>query len=147
METKVKITPTIKNAIIQAIEANGGQSALERKTGVSQRNLSKYISEQTESITSAIWSQLEPALRPYLPGDVINAGVIGSGRIYGPVIGKAGSVVQRHAGASPEELAACRASARAGALDEVLDAVMESDIDDAAKIRFYGILKQLKKGE
>lgn len=143
METKVKITPTIKNAIIQAIEANGGQSALERKTGVSQRNLSKYISEQTESITSAIWSQLEPALRPYLPHESVTAGVIGAGRNYGPVIGKAGSVVQRHAGASPEELAACRAAT----LGEVLDAVMESDIDDAAKIRFYGILKQLKKGE
>lgn len=144
---KIPVTKEILKAMQEASEAYGSQNELSKQCGVNHTTVNNIMNNGTKSITSAIWEKLEPALRPYLPGDVINAGVIGSGRIYGPVIGKAGSVVQRHAGASPEELAACRASARAGALDEVLDAVMESDIDDAAKIRFYGILKQLKKGE
>ncbi|MBS1369487.1 MAG: hypothetical protein HPZ91_05960 [Lentisphaeria bacterium] len=140
METKVKITREIKEAIIRAIEASGGQSALERKTGVKQNNLSKYISDKADSITSAVWDKLEPALRPYLPGDIINAGnVSGNGRINGPVIGKAGQVI--HHAARADELITCRAEA----YDKVLDAVMESDIDDAAKIKFYSIIKKLKQ--
>lgn len=68
---------------MQAIEESGSQSALERKTGVKQNNISKYISGQTDSITLAIWEKLSPTLRPFLTGDVINTGVIGNGRIYG----------------------------------------------------------------
>lgn len=143
----IEITKEIQNALQRLIDDYGSILEIERKTHISNATIGKYRTGEIKRINPRTWAVLEPHLRPYLPGDVVNAGVIGSGRIYGPVIGKAGSVVQRHAGASPEELAACRASARAGALDEVLDAVMESDIDDAAKIRFYGILKQLKKGE
>ncbi|WP_277202222.1 hypothetical protein [Victivallis vadensis] len=138
---KIPVTKEILKAMQEASEAYGSQNELSKQCGVNHTTVNNIMNNGTKSITSAIWEKLEPALRPYLPGDVVNAGVIGSGRIYGPVIGKAGSVVQRHAGASPEELAANRSAT----LDEVLDAVMESDIDDAAKIRFYGILKQLKQ--
>lgn len=139
----IEITKEIQNALQRLIDDYGSILEIERKTHISNATIGKYRTGEIKRINPRTWAVLEPHLRPYLPGDVVNAGVIGSGRIYGPVIGKAGSVVQRHAGASPEELAANRSAT----LDEVLDAVMESDIDDAAKIRFYGILKQLKKGE
>lgn len=141
----VKVTKEIQNAIRCLIDNCGSALEVERKTKISNVSIGRYLSADPPRMNDSTWAVLEPYLRPYLPHESVTAGVIGSGRNYGPVIGNAESVVHRTVGATPEELAACRASARAGALDEVLDAVMESDIDDAAKIRFYGILKQLKQ--
>lgn len=63
---------------MQAVEDNGGQSALERKTGVSQKNLSKYISDKADAITAAIWEKLEPTLRPYLKNNGLISGEVNS---------------------------------------------------------------------
>lgn len=139
----IVITKDILSALHQAVEQLGTLEQLSKKTGIAKSSLSRYVSGFTTNINDTTWKALEPYLRPYLPHESVTAGVIGAGRNYGPVIGNAGSVIHRTVGATPEELAACRAAT----LGEVLDAVMESDIDDAAKIRFYGILKQLKKGE
>ena len=137
----VKVTKEIQNAIRCLIDNCGSALEVERNTKMSNVSIGRYLSADPPRMNDSTWAVLEPYLRPYLPHESVTAGVIGSGRNYGPVIGNAGSVIHRPVGATPEELAANRSAT----LDEVLDAVMESDIDDAAKIRFYGILKQLKQ--
>lgn len=139
----IEITKEIRDSIQQLIEACGSILEVERKTGIKNQTIGKYRTGEIKRINPRTWAVLEPYLRPYLPRESVTAGVIGAGRNYGPVIGNAGSVIHRTVGATPQELAANRSAT----LDEVLDAVMESDIDDAAKIKFYSILKQLKKGE
>lgn len=64
----MKITREIRNAIVRAVEEAGGQSALERISGVSQRNLSRYISG-IDSMSARTWRDLYPYIRQYLPAD------------------------------------------------------------------------------
>lgn len=138
----IVITKEIKDSIQRLIEACGSVLEVERKTGIKNQTIGKYRTGEIKKINPRTWAVLEPYLRPYLPHEIINAGNNApNGRIYGPVIGKAGQVVQ-HA-AKSDELAAKRLET----LGEVLDAVMDSDIDSDAKIKFYGILKGLKAKE
>ena len=64
----MKITREIKSAIIRAVEEAGGQSALERISGVSQRNLSRYVSG-IDSMSERTWRDLYPHVKQYLPAD------------------------------------------------------------------------------
>lgn len=64
----MKITREIRNAIVRAVEEAGGQSALERVSGVSQRNLSRYVSG-IESMSERTWRDLYPHIKAFLPAD------------------------------------------------------------------------------
>ena len=62
----------VRTAINKAVEEKGGQSALSRATGVSQRAISHYVSGQTYRIGEDIWSKLYPVCKRYLPEDKVN---------------------------------------------------------------------------
>jgi SOS-response transcriptional repressor LexA len=62
----------IRNAIRQATDQSGGQSALSRATGVPQTTLSHYISGQVYKINENIWRKLYPACKRFLPADKAN---------------------------------------------------------------------------
>lgn len=64
----MKITREIRNAIIRAVEEAGSQSALDRISGVSQRNLSRYVSG-IDSMSERTWRDLYPHIKQYLPAD------------------------------------------------------------------------------
>jgi SOS-response transcriptional repressor LexA len=59
----------VRSAIAKAVEEKGGQSALSRATGVSQRAISHYVSGQTYRIGEDIWAKLYPRCKRYLPPD------------------------------------------------------------------------------
>jgi SOS-response transcriptional repressor LexA len=62
----------IRNAIRQATDQSGGQSALSRATGVPQTTLSHYISGQVYKINENIWRKLYPVCKRFLPADKAN---------------------------------------------------------------------------
>jgi SOS-response transcriptional repressor LexA len=62
----------VRKAIRDSVEAYGGQSALSRATGVSQRAISHYVSGQIYRIGEEVWKKLYPACKRYLPADKIN---------------------------------------------------------------------------
>ena len=91
----VKATKEIQNAIRCLIDNCGSALEVERKTKISNVSIGRYLSADPPRMNDSTWAVLEPYLRPYLPHESVTAGVIGSGRNYGPVIGNAGSVIHR----------------------------------------------------
>ena len=65
---RVKITKEMRAAIQQAVEEAGSQSELARRSGVDQRNLSRYVSG-LNTMTDHIWAALYPYCAKYLPED------------------------------------------------------------------------------
>lgn len=65
---RVKITKEMRFAIQQAIEEAGSQSELARRSGVDQRNLSRYVSG-LNTMTDHIWAALYPYCASHLPAD------------------------------------------------------------------------------
>ena len=61
------ITSRMRNAIILAAGKLGGQAKLARISGVSQQNISRYISGHVQNVTPAIWTRLLPSVGDYLP--------------------------------------------------------------------------------
>lgn len=62
-----KIDNTIKDALRQAIEAAGSQKDFERKTGIAQQNLSRFLSGTIPTMTERTWKDIYPYLKAYLP--------------------------------------------------------------------------------
>ena len=64
----MELDKIMRDAIVAAVNAPGyNQSRLGEKSGVSQRNISRYISGQTNSISDRIWRDLFPFVKEYLP--------------------------------------------------------------------------------
>jgi SOS-response transcriptional repressor LexA len=62
----------VKEAIRKAIGECGGQSALAKETGVSQRDISNCSSGQIYRIDQDTWRKLYPACKRFLPADKAN---------------------------------------------------------------------------
>lgn len=69
MGIKVK---EIRNALQQAVNKAGSQSELSRQTGISQKNISRWLSCQVDSINDVLWEKLYPYVKSYLPEDCKN---------------------------------------------------------------------------
>ena len=63
----VKITKEIQAAIRQMVEEYGSAVEVERKTQITNSNISKYLSGKLLKMNDSTWQVLEPHLRPYLP--------------------------------------------------------------------------------
>jgi len=70
---EMKITQDISNALKAASEDMGGLSEMERRTGVSKANLSRYLSGKTLSMNDNNWGDILPYLKFYLPKDAYDA--------------------------------------------------------------------------
>ena len=59
----------IRTVLQKAVEYYGSQSGLARQTGVSQRNISRWLSGQVDKINGDLWSKVAPHLKPFMPDD------------------------------------------------------------------------------
>ena len=80
----VKITKEIQAAIRQMVEEYGSAVEVERKTQITNSNISKYLSGKLLKMNDSTWQVLEPHLRPFLPG---NMPIIHAPRNSGNVVG------------------------------------------------------------
>ncbi len=63
----VKISEEIRNAIRKAVDDAGSQLAFQRLSGISQRNVSRYIAKQNLNLSDRMWRDIFPYLKKYLP--------------------------------------------------------------------------------
>jgi len=82
---------TIDAVILKAIRAlvnskTGGQSEVARLTGITQKQVSNYVSGKTHSMSALSWQRLYPVLKIYLPAEYVNQN---DGQMEGPVRGDA----------------------------------------------------------
>ena len=57
----------IRTVLQKAVEYYGSQSSLARKTGISQRNISRWLSGQVDKINGDLWNKISPHIRPFMP--------------------------------------------------------------------------------
>ena len=69
MRTMPKFDDTIRQAILRACEAAGGECALAAAVGCSQAQISRYRTGGFEYIRRDNWEKLYPHIAPYLPED------------------------------------------------------------------------------
>lgn len=135
-----KIDEPIKNALRQAIEAAGSQKDFERKTGIAQQNLSRYLSGAIPTMTERTWKDIYPYLKVYLPESHcsnISGGSnrSGNGSMF---FNQTGKVIQ-YTGKSAEEI---ERHARESVIDEIM--AMDDEIDPKVILQ---ICKRLKKNQ
>ncbi len=75
----MKINDTLKNALSEAINEAGGQSAFARLTGVNRQNIFRYMAGYSKTVTPDVYKRIQPYLLKYLPEGA--SGIHGSGRI------------------------------------------------------------------
>ncbi len=68
---------TIDAAILKAIRVlvnskTGGQSEVARLTGITQKQVSNYVSGKTQRMSAQSWRRLYPVLKNFLPPEYIN---------------------------------------------------------------------------
>ncbi|MDD5698004.1 MAG: YdaS family helix-turn-helix protein [Victivallaceae bacterium] len=63
----MKITEEVKAAIRKAVEQAGTQQKFADLCGITQRNISKYLSGEVKSIRDDCQEKLYPFIREYLP--------------------------------------------------------------------------------
>ena len=78
------VTEKIIDALNKAIIAAGSQNEFYLHSGVSQQNISGYLSGKTKTIKDDTWVKLEPFIRPYLSADIISK-VAEERAIYGAI--------------------------------------------------------------
>jgi SOS-response transcriptional repressor LexA len=66
---EIWIDRQIRDSITKATEFYGGQSALERICGVSQKNISRYVSGKGYKMSLDFWKKLFPCCRHFIPMD------------------------------------------------------------------------------
>ena len=143
-KTKTIITKDIINALKKAAEDVGSESELARKSGVNQTTLNMISNNQTQSITKVNWEKLFPYIKPYLKtSEGITIGAIGGG--YGSIAVGRGTVTQHAAPVNTPNIAETVNAAIMEYHQMILDMVMDSDLDDAAKIKIYALLRQAQK--
>lgn len=128
-----KIDNTIKDALRQAIEAAGSQKDFERKTGIAQQNLSRYLSGTIPTMTERTWKDIYPYLKSFLPDTYIRN--ISHGNIY---FNQAGKVIQ-YTDRGSEEI---ERKAREQVIDEIMS--MDDEVDPKVILQ---ICKKLKKNK
>jgi SOS-response transcriptional repressor LexA len=69
MITSITVDQVMRDAITKAAEFYGGQSALERVCGVSQKNITRYISGKGYRMGVENWEKLYSYCRRFLPED------------------------------------------------------------------------------
>ena len=57
----------IHNALKKAVSKAGSQSALALRTGIDQKNISRWISLQVDKISGHQWDKLYPCIAEFLP--------------------------------------------------------------------------------
>lgn len=62
-----KLDKNILNAIKKAVEREGSQAALCKKTGISTSIMSRYLKQEVETINLGTWNLLIPEIAPFLP--------------------------------------------------------------------------------
>lgn len=62
----MKITQNIKNAINSAVKESGSRQKLADLCGITQRNISKYLSGEVKSIRDDCWDKVYPFIMGYL---------------------------------------------------------------------------------
>jgi hypothetical protein len=135
----VKITKEIQAAIRQMVEEYGSAVEVERKTQITNSNISKYLSGKLLKMNDSTWQVLEPHLRPYLPMvGAKNIGIqTGNGGNY---TGNAHTVIQGGGGVNTIPANDLVEQFRQAALNGIIDL----DIDPVAQAAVLKFLKNLR---
>lgn len=70
MRSRIKITSDIQQAIRKSIEKFGSQSELSRRSGISQKNISNYISSVNSLMNFTSWNKLHPFIAEFMSEDI-----------------------------------------------------------------------------
>lgn len=62
-----KFDENIKSAIEKAVEREGSQFALCKKTGISTSIMSRYLKDDVKTINAGTWNMIYPVIKDYLP--------------------------------------------------------------------------------
>lgn len=112
------ITPTLREALNRWYVAEGlTQEQIARIAGVNRSSVNAWLAGDARSIRGANWARLLPYLREYLPPEEIVESDIA-------VLPECGRLIEDFR---------CR----------VQDAVMASDLDDAVKVKVWGIVRSI----
>ena len=121
------ITPTLREALNRWYVAEGlTQEQIARIAGVNRSSVNAWLAGDARSIRAVNWARMLPKLRAYLPPE---------------------EILDDEIALSPETERLVEMFRR-----RVQDAVMSSDLDDAAKVKVFGIVRAvplpltLKKG-
>lgn len=131
----VKITKEIQAAIRQMVEEYGSAVEVERKTQITNSNISKYLSGKLLKMNDSTWQVLEPHLRSFLPADSKNIG-IKTGN-HSPAYGN--TIIQGSNGVNTVPASDLIEQFRRAALDGIIDL----DIDPVAQAAVLKFLKNL----
>lgn len=67
---KIKITKTILNAIMEAVNESGSQMLFARKCNIDNKSqISQYLSRKTTTMQSNTWRNVYPIIKKFLPED------------------------------------------------------------------------------
>ncbi|MCF7791221.1 MAG: hypothetical protein K9M56_04400 [Victivallales bacterium] len=69
---QIKINKAFRKALREAINEVGSQVGFEKKTGVSQKALSKILAEKTNSILDTTYEKIYPYIKKYLSKEEIS---------------------------------------------------------------------------
>lgn len=65
----IKVTKEIRHALCMLIDEWGSALEVERRTGISNSTISRYLSGRLPRMNSSTWNTLAPHLVAYLPHD------------------------------------------------------------------------------
>ena len=65
----IKVTNDIRHALRMLIDDWGSALEVERRTGISNSTISRYLSGRLPRMNTSTWNTLAPYLVPYLPYD------------------------------------------------------------------------------
>lgn len=117
----VKITKEIRSAIRQMVEQFGSALEVERRTKITNSNISKYLSGKLLRMNDTTWLALEPHLRPFLTNSPV---------IQAP--SNRGNVVAVNNGTVSSDC-----------MSELLKKILNSDeLSDAEKVKVMKVLQK-----
>ena len=112
------IDAILQKAILELVNSKaGGQSEVARLCGITQKQISNYVSGKTRAMNDESWRKLYPFLRKFLPAEYIN---------------------RLESGADPENRG--DAVSRKQLIELVIG---DAELDDAAKLRVIGIINRV----
>ena len=112
------IDPVLLKAVLELVNSKaGGQSEVARLSGITQKQISNYVSGKTRAMNDESWRKLYPFLRKFLPAEYIN---------------------RLESGADPENRG--DAVSRKQLIELVIG---DAELDDAAKLRVIGIINRV----
>ena len=69
----VRIDETLREALKQAVESAGSQSAFARLTGLGKQHISKYLRGDIKRMEHDTWIRLRPFIREFMPMEILTA--------------------------------------------------------------------------